>query len=107
MTWAPLACRRPSSDGAAAAGWRPASAAWAAWLSLLIVLFVRPMRFSRIVPIMLLVLSSGCAWLTPPQTRALREAPPPDLAAPVELGEVPFFAQADYECGPAALVIAL
>ena len=55
----------------------------------------------------LVTVLGGCALLTPPQTRALREAPPPDLAAPVELAEVPFFAQTDHECGPAALATAL
>ena len=61
----------------------------------------------RIAPIVLIALLSGCAWLTPPQTRALREAPPRELATPVELADVPFFAQADHECGPAALATAL
>ena len=49
----------------------------------------------------------GCALLTPPQTRALRDAPPVELATPVDLANGPFFAQADYECGPAALATAL
>ena len=56
---------------------------------------------------LLVALSGGCALLTPPQTRALQQALPPDLATPVELASVPFFAQADYECGPAALATAL
>ncbi len=50
---------------------------------------------------------SACALLTPPQTQALRDAPPVELATPVDLAAVPFFAQADYECGPAALATAL
>ena len=61
----------------------------------------------RVVAAGLIALLGGCALLTPPQTRALHEASPPDLAAPVELVSVPFFPQADYECGPAALATAL
>ncbi|GAA4412593.1 PA2778 family cysteine peptidase [Quisquiliibacterium transsilvanicum] len=48
-------------------------------------------------------LLSGCAT----QTRALLEAPPPDLAQRVELAQTPFFEQADYQCGPASLSMAL
>lgn len=50
---------------------------------------------------------AGCAVLTPPQTRALLQAPPAALARPVELSRVPFFPQTEYECGPAALATAL
>ena len=65
-------------------------------------------RVSRLAAAALLTVAlGGCALLTPPQTRALRESAPADLAMPVELTEVPFFAQADYECGPAALATAL
>lgn len=51
----------------------------------------------------------GCAslWPTPPQTRALTESPPLGLPPRIELVEVPFFPQTDYECGPAALATAL
>jgi hypothetical protein len=49
----------------------------------------------------------GCALLPPPQTRALLDAPPAGLAERRELREVPFFAQSEYECGPAALATAL
>jgi hypothetical protein len=66
-----------------------------------------PRHARRVVAAGLIALLGGCALLTPPQTRALREAPPPDLAAPVELADVPFFAQTDHECGPAALATAL
>jgi hypothetical protein len=55
----------------------------------------------------------GCAWLLSgcalllPQTTALRDARPASLPESVELAEVPFFAQTDYECGPAALATTL
>ncbi len=41
------------------------------------------------------------------QTRALREQPPVDLARSAELAGTPFFAQTDYQCGPAALATVL
>lgn len=50
---------------------------------------------------------TGCAVLTPPQTRALQALPAAARAAPVEWADVPFFPQTDYECGPAALATAL
>lgn len=46
---------------------------------------------------------SGCAV----QTAALQAAPPAGLPRSVELGATPFFAQAEYQCGPAALAAAL
>jgi hypothetical protein len=49
---------------------------------------------------------SGCASLWP-QTAQLREALPQGLPERVELSEVPFFPQSDYQCGPAALATAL
>jgi tetratricopeptide (TPR) repeat protein len=49
---------------------------------------------------------SGCASLWP-QTAQLREALPAGLPERVELTEVPFFPQSDYQCGPAALATAL
>jgi len=49
---------------------------------------------------------SGCASLWP-QTAELREALPAGLPEHVELTEVPFFPQSDYQCGPAALATAL
>ena len=55
----------------------------------------------------LIFLASGCASLVP-QTTALRDAwLPPGLPARVELAAVPFFAQDDYQCGPAALAMVL
>ena len=49
---------------------------------------------------------SGCASLLP-QTVALFEQRPADLPARVELTDVPFFPQEEYQCGPAALAMAL
>ena len=50
----------------------------------------------------------GCALLRdPPQTAALRAAPPPDLPPGVENTKVPFFPQTRYHCGPAALATVL
>jgi hypothetical protein len=51
------------------------------------------------------LLLAGCA--TPPMTAALQAQPPPALAQPVRLVQVPFFPQQDYQCGPAALAMAL
>jgi tetratricopeptide (TPR) repeat protein len=45
----------------------------------------------------------GCAV----QTQALREHPPADLPHEAELADTPFFAQTEYQCGPAALATAL
>lgn len=49
---------------------------------------------------------SGCALLLP-QTEALRDAWPPGVPERIELGEVPFFPQTEYQCGPAALATPL
>src|SRR5256712_604131 len=51
-------------------------------------------------------LLSGCASLWP-QTAQLREGLPPGLPERVELTQVPFFPQSEYQCGPAALAIVL
>lgn len=51
-------------------------------------------------------LLSGCSLIAP-QTYALKEQRPPDLARRVELTQVPFFPQEDYYCGPAALAMVL
>jgi len=51
-------------------------------------------------------LLGGCAALLP-QTDSLRRQPPPDLPVRAELREVPFHAQEQYHCGPAALAMAL
>jgi tetratricopeptide (TPR) repeat protein len=49
---------------------------------------------------------TGCASLWP-QTALLREGLPQGLPERVELTEVPFFPQSEYQCGPAALATAL
>jgi hypothetical protein len=49
---------------------------------------------------------AGCAQLVP-QTVALRTAWPEGVAQHVELAQVPFFPQEDYQCGPAALATIL
>lgn len=49
---------------------------------------------------------AGCATITP-QTAELHRGRPAALADRVELDGVPFFAQADYQCGPAALAAVL
>ncbi len=50
----------------------------------------------------------GCALLAePPQTAALRSAPPPGLPLRAERDTVPFFPQTPYHCGPAALATVL
>ena len=49
------------------------------------------------------ILMTGCAT----QTHALLSAPASNLPAQVELKDTPFFAQEDYQCGPAALATVL
>jgi len=49
---------------------------------------------------------SGCTLMAP-QTAALRDAWPASMPERMELAEVPFFPQRDYQCGPAALATAL
>jgi len=49
---------------------------------------------------------SGCASMVP-QTMTLREAWPAGVAMRTEIAGVPFFAQDDYQCGPAALATTL
>lgn len=49
---------------------------------------------------------AGCASLVP-QTMELRESWPEGVASRTEIGEVPFFPQEEYQCGPAALATAL
>jgi tetratricopeptide (TPR) repeat protein len=52
------------------------------------------------------LLLSGCASFIP-QSSGLRETPPAGLPAQAELRSVPFHAQDEYHCGPAALAMAL
>ena len=54
--------------------------------------------------LLLAALVSGCAA---PQVAGLLERPPPDLPASVEIATTPFYAQEDYQCGPASLAALL
>jgi hypothetical protein len=54
----------------------------------------------------LLVALAGCAQLVP-QTMTLRTAWPQGVPQQVELSQVPFFPQEEYQCGPAALATVL
>jgi len=54
----------------------------------------------------LALLVSGCASLFP-QTAELRNGLPEGMPELVELKQVPFFPQVEYQCGPAALATAL
>lgn len=56
--------------------------------------------------VFLSALLSGCASLFP-QTAQLRDGLPEGLPPMVELKEVPFFPQTEYQCGPAALATTL
>jgi len=56
--------------------------------------------------LLLLTGLSGCASLVP-QTMGLRDAWPQGVADRTELRDVPFFAQQEYQCGPAALATTL
>jgi len=55
---------------------------------------------------LLLAALSGCASLVP-QTMGLRDTWPPGVALRTEIGQVPFFPQVEYQCGPAALAMTL
>ncbi len=48
----------------------------------------------------------GCASFTP-QTKLLAESRPAGVPGAHELTEVPFFAQSDYQCGPASLAMVM
>jgi hypothetical protein len=56
--------------------------------------------------VFIFVLLQGCAGLLP-QTAQLAEGLPPGIPEKVELTEVPFYPQKEYQCGPAALATAL
>src|SRR5207237_7460971 len=62
-------------------------------------------RFAAGVFVLAAVLG-GCSSLMP-QTAGLRESLAPQLHERVELKDVPFFAQDEYQCGPAALATVL
>ncbi len=68
----------------------PLSARWPRW-------------FAGLALACVVILMTGCAT----QTRALLSAPVSSLPAQVELKDTPFFAQEDYQCGPAALATVL
>jgi tetratricopeptide (TPR) repeat protein len=51
-------------------------------------------------------LLNGCALILPQYT-SLTEQRPADLAVRAELKEVPFFAQEEYQCGPAAIAMVM
>ena len=59
----------------------------------------------RLLILALTFVVSACA--SAPQTAALREQPVAASSVPVLLRQVPFFAQALYQCGPAALATVL
>lgn len=65
-------------------------------------MYRRSAAWLRLIGILLVL--AGCA--TPPQTQRLLSEPEA-FRAPVELKEVPFFPQEDYQCGPAALAMVL
>ncbi len=50
---------------------------------------------------------SGCAGLFPQTAQLAEEGPPQGAPREVELTQVPFFPQVEYQCGPAALATAL
>jgi hypothetical protein len=64
------------------------------WAAAIVLLLVLPLGLA------------GCALLLP-QAESLRTQWPADLGAQVELDSVPFFAQKDYQCGPASLATAM
>lgn len=65
------------------------------------------MRARRLAGAFLLSLVlGGCAALLP-QTTALRDQRPPGLPDRVELADIAFVPQAEYQCGPAALSMSL
>lgn len=60
----------------------------------------------RLAGVFILTLAAGCASFIP-QTSELAKSWPPELPKQVELSEVPFFPQLEYQCGPAALATVL
>lgn len=61
--------------------------------------------FARLLAGVVFLLIGGCGGTL--QTRAVLDAPADQLARRAELADVPFHAQEDYQCGPAALAMAL
>jgi len=65
------------------------------------------LRSARLIAgVFVLAALSGCASLVP-QTRELARGVPQGLPERVELTQVPFFPQSEYQCGPAALATVL
>lgn len=62
------------------------------------------MRSAAAAAVLLAALASGCAA---PQVAGLLDRPPPELPASAEISATPFFAQEDYQCGPASLAAVL
>jgi ABC-type bacteriocin/lantibiotic exporter with double-glycine peptidase domain len=65
----------------------------------------RPVSRARVLAGFLLSLLAGCISL--PQSGALRSEGALGLPPQIELETVPFFAQEEYQCGPAALAMAM
>jgi len=65
------------------------------------------LRVWRTLALLLATLYLGGCALMLPQTTELRDQWPADLPRKVELTDVPFYAQRDYECGPASLAMSL
>jgi hypothetical protein len=57
--------------------------------------------------VLVLALASGCAGLMPQTKELAKGGVPAGLPEKVELTEVPFFPQLEYQCGPAALATVL
>ncbi len=74
----------------------------------MILLFQQWSRSARLTAGVLLLVAvlGGCASMAP-QAAVLRDAWPAGLPERVELTDVPFFPQEDYQCGPAALATSL
>jgi hypothetical protein len=64
------------------------------------------LRWARLLLAAAVLALSGCAFMVP-QTVALRTDWPAGVPERVELADVPFFPQADYQCGPASLATVL
>ena len=62
------------------------------------------MKIRLLSIVMLLGVMTAC---TAPQTRSLRASSFTSVTAPVEIQGVPFFAQEEHQCGPAALATML
>lgn len=62
---------------------------------------------SAAIAVWAMSLAAGCASLGASHTRRLLDQVPPDLPPLVELTDVPFFPQTEYQCGPAALATVL